>query len=181
MDFFNDNWKEYVGRDEKMLAQTAIRPAVYWLHSFFAALAGTVFFAMIFGPAIAIALAKAHGPAFRNAMLAKTYPIWAALFALIWVLDAMRNRSFKYVVTSRGLYQIGGMVFKHAKFVAYGKITDTILKRGIFDLFFGTGTVGISTAGGTRAYNGNSQPYEVRFKSIPDYKKIQELVHKGLK
>jgi membrane protein YdbS with pleckstrin-like domain len=218
MDFFNNDFKEYVGRDEKTLAHSAIKPAVYWFTSFFVAL---FFIAFISFPVSIIAIGKAREVRDATTITIKTKDgksniikipetpksesvaeaarrtvekaertrnaiesagsILAGAFLLIWILGALRSKSFKYVVTSRGLYQIGGIVFKHSKFVAYGKITDTTLKRGLVDLVLGTGTIGISTAGGTRSAQGNSQPYEVRFRNVPDYKKLQELVHKGLK
>jgi hypothetical protein len=79
------------------------------------------------------------------------------------------------------VYEIGGLLFKHVKFVAYGKITDSVLNRSLLDLILGTGTIGISTAGGTRSYQGSSQPYEIRIRNVDDYKKIRELIFTGMK
>ena len=40
-----------------------------------------------------------------------------------------------------------------------------------------TGIINVSTAGGT----GNSQPYEIRFAHVSDFKKINTIINKHLK
>ena len=223
MDLFNNDWKEYVGREDKVLAHSAIKPAVYWLTSFFKTV-GTLFFLSLFSfwiiafaagvtadkkesavttitiddgkggvknvavqnrpesESVAEAVQRSEARAQKGRAIRRfVFSTLAAMYALIWIIWGLHYKSYKYVVTSRGVYEIGGMLFKHAKFIMYAKITDTILKRNVLDLIFGTATIGVSTPGGTRSSSGNSQPYEARFKHVPDYKKLRDLINKSLK
>ncbi|MDR2098754.1 MAG: PH domain-containing protein [Rickettsiales bacterium] len=214
MDFFNNEYKEYMRSDDKTLSDTRIHTAVYIIKSFFMA----AFLAFFIALPVALSLIEkrdvkqnstqvtittAEGrtkevqipatPKFESvaeavqraerskARISRLLTIVAVLFVLIWLLKCLHYKSYRFIVAKNGIYEIAGIIFKNIKFVPYGKITDSVLKRGLLDLIFGTGTIGISTAGGTRSYNGASQPYEIRIRNVEDYKKIRELIFKGMK
>ena len=64
-------------------------------------------------------------------------------------------------------------------YVPYSKITDTRLHRNLFDLILKTGSVSISTAGGTT--RNAASPYEIKFLHINNFMKINADIKKLIK
>lgn len=78
-----------------------------------------------------------------------------------------------YVVTSRGLYRKKGFLSRDVQKIGYDKIQNISFSQGVFGNYFGYGNIEISTAGGERV--------EMRFRSIEDPKKVQDMINNRIK
>ena len=172
MNLFNTDWKNYVGKGEKVSLMKEIPNKISLifslLHSIF-----TSFFCCILFLIIAI---SEKSLSYKSSI---ALTIFIFVYGFIW--EYFRFKSMKYVITNKGILEIKGVFVKSYKFVPFVKITDTRLHRNILDLIFGTGSVDVSTAGGTRMVNGYSQPYEIRFLHVDDFMKVHELIKKSIK
>ncbi|WP_414837955.1 PH domain-containing protein [Candidatus Nanosalina sp. VS9-1] len=78
-----------------------------------------------------------------------------------------------YVVTSNGVYRKKGVLSRDVQKIGFDKIQNISFSQGLFGNYFGYGNVEISTAGG--------QGVEMRFRSIREPKKVQDLINKRIK
>lgn len=172
MNLFNTDWKNYVGKGEKVSLKTQVSNKICLIFSLIYSIFSSFVLSVIF--TVITIVEKLH---------IYKYFIGVALiifiFGFIW--EYFRFKSMRYIITNKGILEIKGVFVKSYKFVPFIKITDTRLHRNILDLIFGTGSIDVSTAGGTRITNGNSQPYEIRFLHIDDFMKVNEQVKKSIK
>jgi uncharacterized membrane protein YdbT with pleckstrin-like domain len=78
-----------------------------------------------------------------------------------------------YVVSSNGVYRKKGVLSRDVQKIGFDKIQNISFSQGLFGNYFGYGNVEISTAGG--------QGVEMRFRSIREPKKVQDLINKRIK
>ena len=78
-----------------------------------------------------------------------------------------------YVVTSTGLYRKKGVLSRDVQKIGYDKIQNISFSQGVFGNYFDYGNIEISTAGGERV--------EMRFRSIEDPKKVQDMINNRIK
>lgn len=97
----------------------------------------------------------------------------AGLGLLIMFLAYLNRENTDYVVSSEALYKKTGIMSRKVKKINFAKIQDTSYSQNYFGRVFDYGNVDFSTAGGSRV--------EMRFRSVPEPKKIQELVGKHIK
>jgi uncharacterized membrane protein YdbT with pleckstrin-like domain len=170
MDFFNDGYKEYLKSGDRVVSMDRMDESYAIADSFVKAL----FVLLVFSP-------MWIAPAIKFRVMDTAILVQLVLWLAIGLVMALRYRSFHFVITQSGVYEVGGLVFKHARFVAFGRITDGEVRRGLLDHLFGTGTIGISTAGGTKSSGGHSQPYEIRIRGVKHYSRIREMIFKNMK
>ena len=168
MDLFNKNWKHYIAKDETVILSSKISQKIAILFSLPPAIMITLF-ATIF-----LSVNKII-PVLPVILIA------TVIFFVAFFTYHIHYRCMRYSITSHGVHEVKGFIIKTYKFVPFAKITDTKLHRNLLDMIFGTGSIGISTAGGTRSVNGNSQPYEIRFLHIDDFMKMSNEIIKKLK
>lgn len=173
MNLFNTDWKNYVGKGEKVSLMKEIPNKMAIMSSIISSL---ILFIIITIWTTFFFLGMKN---FKYINIALSIIIIA--FILYLGLTYFRFKSMKYVITNKGILEIKGVFVKSYKFVPFVKITDTRLHRNILDLIFGTGSIDVSTAGGTRMVNGYSQPYEIRFLHVNDFMKVHELIKKSIK
>ncbi len=77
-----------------------------------------------------------------------------------------------YVVTTSGVYVKKGVLSRNVKKIGFGKIQNISFSQGVFGNMFDYGNVNISTAG--------SEGVEMRFRSIREPKKVQELINRSI-
>ncbi len=149
MDFTNKNWKKYIRDDDKVLGHfKASEKSELWT-------------ALWWGTGLSISM---------------IFTIILLPFFLVWAFTFYKGMN--YVISQKGIYYIRGVLFKKIKFIPYTKITDITLKRGLLEsTIFNTGTIGISTAGGTKnPYN----PYEITLRYLENYKEVNNLISKKI-
>ncbi|MFB6209277.1 MAG: PH domain-containing protein [Candidatus Nanohaloarchaea archaeon] len=78
-----------------------------------------------------------------------------------------------YVVTNQGIYRKSGIFSRSVKKIGFEKVQNISFSQGILGKAFGYGTINISTAG--------SSGTEMRFASVEDPKKVQEMINKRIK
>jgi uncharacterized membrane protein YdbT with pleckstrin-like domain len=166
MDFMNAGWRSYLKAGDKVLShvQTSESLAAFKAFLWCAVLTVVLCFA---------ALVEGLG----LGVLA----MCAAISIFGGILIYARARSFHFVLTQSGIYSIGGLISKTARFVAYNRVTDAAVTRGILDQIFNSGSVGVSTAGGTKSLNGYSEPYEIVVRNVSEYCKIRQDIFKKIK
>ncbi|MGN0929050.1 MAG: PH domain-containing protein [Alphaproteobacteria bacterium] len=173
MNLFNTDWKNYVSKGEKVSLMKEIPSKI------------SLIFAVLysFGLSIWVILGYLYiiRKHFNTSIIITGVLITIIIFTICFIYQYLKFKSMKYVITNKGILEIRGVFIKSYKFVPFVKITDTRLHRNILDLIFGTGSIDVSTAGGTRITNGNSQPYEVRFLHVYDFMKVNEQVKKSIK
>lgn len=172
MNLFNTDWKNYVSKGEKVSLMKEISGKISLIFS----LLHSIFAGFVCGILFLIITISEKSLSYKTSIV---FAIFIFVYGFIW--EYFRFKSMKYVITSKGILEIKGVFVKSYKFVPFVKITDTRLHRNILDLIFGTGSIDVSTAGGTRITNGNSQPYEIRFLHVDDFMKVNELVKKSIK
>ena len=169
MDFFNNDYKQYLNKGDKILYQTKqndsyknfIIPIIAMIMSIFTTL-----------PTF-IALIKTHTPIYISIILGVfIFIIQATILNLIYI-------STNYLITNNGIYKISGILNKKIKYVPYNKITDTSVTIGFIQQFFKIGTINISTAGGTR--RDSLSAYEISIYNINNFKKVNDLIISKLK
>ncbi len=170
MDFFNKNYKKYLDKKEKILLHIQQAKSFTFLHVFGVFL--LTFFMATFFAIFVIAKLKIRG------FFPFKFGLCISLFASI--ISYLRYKGVQYLITENGIYKISGVLNKKIKFVPYKKITDNALSINMFEAMFGVGTINISTAGGTRSYRGNSQPYELIIRHVKDYNKTNQLITKHI-
>lgn len=98
-------------------------------------------------------------------------PLTLVLVGIPIVVGAYLSReNTEYVVTNRALYRKTGVLSRNVQRVDFGKVQNTTYSQGLFGQRFGYGTVEVSTAGGSGV--------ELTFDSIPEPKRVQELVNR---
>jgi uncharacterized membrane protein YdbT with pleckstrin-like domain len=78
-----------------------------------------------------------------------------------------------YVVTNHGIYRKSGLLSRSVKKIGFEKIQNISFSQGLFAKTFGYGTIEISTAG--------SSGVEMRFVSVSEPDKVQEMINKRIK
>jgi uncharacterized membrane protein YdbT with pleckstrin-like domain len=78
-----------------------------------------------------------------------------------------------YVITSSGVYRKKGVLSRDVQKIGFDKIQNISFSQGLFGNYFGYGNVEISTAGG--------EGVEMRFRSIQEPKKVQDLINGRIK
>ena len=84
---------------------------------------------------------------------------------------SVKNTDF--VVTTQGLYVKQGILSRSVQKIGFDKVQNISFSQGALGNYFGYGNVEISTAGGSGV--------EMRFRSIEDPKKVQELINKHIR
>lgn len=165
MNILNDNYTQYISKDEKIIEFTDVSNKVSLILAFIKSCCFSFLFFLF----------CIYYRFFKEGLI-------LTLFFLIFCFAYLyfEYKSMKYLITDNGILEIKGIFFKTYKFIPFIKITDIRLSRNIFDLILGTGNVDISTAGGTRIYNGNSQPYEIRFLHIDNFTTVNEIIKKSI-
>lgn len=97
----------------------------------------------------------------------------AGLGLLIIAGAYLHKKHTDFVVTSQGVYRKTGILSRRVKNIGFGKIQDISFNQGIFGKQYGYGNIDISTAGG--------QNVEMRFTSIEEPKKVQEMINKKIR
>lgn len=101
-------------------------------------------------------------------------PLSLILVGLFIIASAYLTReNTEYVITTEALYKKRGIISRDVKRVGFEKVQDTSYTQGFFGTQFGYGDVDISTAGGSGV--------ELRFDSVEDPKRIQELVNERIR
>jgi uncharacterized membrane protein YdbT with pleckstrin-like domain len=163
----NTNWRTYLKSGDKVFSHTKVNKSISLCQSFLRA-------------AIVAALLSAWVIAY-GLQTEQVMSTVAIISILAGVFSYAHRQSFHFILTHSGVYSIGGLIFKTVKFVAYTRITDATIQRGIFEQIFNLGSIGISTAGGTKSYGGHSQPYEIVISSVSEYQKIRQEIFKKMK
>ncbi|MDR1726721.1 MAG: PH domain-containing protein [Acidobacteriota bacterium] len=200
LDFMNNDWRSHLKPGDRSVAHTQTAEKMCWVKAVAAALplaACAAFLcvqliglhAAIF-PAASVMNEFDHSatgdlsprPAEEFASTSPTdtpsrgIPLFL-VFSLVAVpLFTASFRSFHFVLTQSGVYSIGGLLFKHSRFVPYGRITDAEVRRGLLSQLIDTASIGISTAGGTRSARGNSSPFEITISEVVDYREIRRAI-----
>ncbi len=78
-----------------------------------------------------------------------------------------------YVITNEALYVKRGVVSRDVQRIGYEKVQNTSYSQDFFGKRFGYGHVEISTAGGAGV--------EMRFRSVPEPKAVQERVNRHIR
>lgn len=78
-----------------------------------------------------------------------------------------------YVITDEALYVKRGVVSRDVQRIGYEKVQNTSYSQDFFGKQFGYGHVEISTAGGSGV--------EMRFRSVPEPKAVQERVNRHIR
>ena len=170
MDFFNQNYKNYLDKKEKILLHIQQAKSFTFLHIIGVFLITFGLFTIFTLWAMAELKLKKHFPVLPQLSI--------ALVASF--ISYLRYNGIQYIITENGIYKISGLLNKKIKFVSYKKITDNSLSINIFESLFNVGTINISTAGGTKSYNGNSQPYELTIRHIDNYNKTNQIITKHI-
>jgi uncharacterized membrane protein YdbT with pleckstrin-like domain len=84
---------------------------------------------------------------------------------------SIKNTDF--VVTNQGLYRKSGILSRNVQKIGFDKVQNISFSQGVFGNYFGYGNVEISTAGGSGI--------EMRFNSINEPRKVQEMINKQIK
>ncbi len=92
---------------------------------------------------------------------------------LIILASYLYIQNTHFIVSSEGVYKKTGIVSRRVKNIGFNKIQDISFSQGVFGNYFDYGNVEISTAGG--------QNVEMRFNSVEDPKKVQELINKRIR
>ncbi len=172
MDFLNKNYKIFLNPKEKILLHTQQAKSYTFLHvlgCFIVALLFSVIFVLWAMEVLKI-----------NDNFLKVLPLSIYISLFFAFISYLRYKGIQYLITENGIYKISGLLNKKIKFVPYKKITDNSLSINMFEAIFSVGTINISTAGGTRSYRGNSQPYELRITHINEYNKTNQLITKNI-
>jgi hypothetical protein len=92
MDIFNDNWKEYIRSDDKLLANTKIKTSAYVIKS----LLMTLWTWMLFGlMTIGAFIEKKTGSLNGKHLNLEFFPVMVMLFLLIWLLYTLHYKSYR--------------------------------------------------------------------------------------
>lgn len=92
---------------------------------------------------------------------------------LVMIGAYLNIKNTDFVVTQEGLYKKTGVLSRSVQKIGFEKVQNISFSQGVFGNYFGYGNVEISTAGGSGI--------EMRFNSIEDPKKIQQLINKRIK
>lgn len=90
---------------------------------------------------------------------------------IVWAYLARENTD--YVITDEALYVKRGVVSRDVQRIGYEKVQNTSYSQDFFGTQFGYGHVEISTAGGSGV--------EMRFRSVPEPKAVQERVNRHIR
>ncbi|MEF8880513.1 MAG: PH domain-containing protein [Candidatus Nanohaloarchaea archaeon] len=85
----------------------------------------------------------------------------------------LNKKNTDFVVTSEGLYRKTGVISRNVQKIGFNKVQNISFSQGFLGTQFGYGNIEISTAGGSGI--------EMRFRSIEDPKKVQQLINKHIK
>lgn len=82
----------------------------------------------------------------------------------------LHRENTDYVVSNKGLYKKTGIISRRVKRIKFDKVQDISYSQSYLGRVFDYGNVDISTAGGSQV--------EMRFRSVPNPTKVQELISK---
>lgn len=92
---------------------------------------------------------------------------------VLMILGAYLNVvNTSFVVTNQGLYKKTGIMSRSVQKIGFDKVQNISFSQGIFGNYFDFGSIEISTAGG--------QGVEMRFNSINDPRKVEDIVNQRL-
>ena len=171
MDRLNKNWRKYIRRGDDVFFCCEIEEQVCaWITFVFG-----VFFLVFFGFFGALCSAFL-ADVISNVFVARAVSvvIFVPLYVMAMVAIYMHNRSIKYVLSEKGVYEISGWWLKSVTFVSYDRITDVHMSRGIIDAICKTGCVHIDTASGNTV-DGTSVP-ELSIAGIAEYEEIYDFI-----
>ena len=173
MDWLNKKWKTYLEKNDKVILHTVIDERVIKIDSFLVSLlfgwipAGLVLFVCL------TQLDEIIVSVFISLLV--LFVVWVLFSALVHA----SSRATHYVLTTKGVYKIFGLLYKRVKFVPYKRITDAEMTRGIIGHICDTANIGVCTASGkiTSGVDGNIvSGNEIDITGIKDYKKVRQLI-----
>ncbi len=162
MDWLNKNWRKFIRQDDDVIFCSEREIQVCACVAFFVGMVLMLIFGMWGWGLEHITKWIVNGL------------ILAILDVLVAVAIYMYNRSFKYVLTEKGIYEISGWLLKSVTFVSYGRITDVHMSRGLLDAFCKTGSVHVDTASGNTV-EGTSVP-ELSIDGVAEYEEIYNFI-----
>ena len=178
MDWLNKNWKRYLEKNDEILLHTVIDDRVIKIESILGAMLVSLFLSgWSFGAFLAF---------FCD--ITVSVPVAFVVFLMCCILAksfiSMSFNAVHYVLTSKGVYKISGIIYKHVKFVPYNRITDAEMTCGIIGHICNTANIGICTASGnvqTYSRSGMISKNEIDIKGIRDYEKVRQLILSKIK
>ena len=178
MDWLNKKWKNYLEKNDKVILHTMIDERVIKIDSFLIAL---IFSWIPAGLVLLLCLTQLNDIVLSVLISILTLFICFVLFGTI-----VRASSYAthYVLTSKGVYKIFGLIYKRVKFVPYKRITDAEMTRGIIGHICDTANIGVCTASGkiTSGVDGNMvSGNEIDITGIKQYKKVRQLILENIK
>lgn len=168
----NDNLKNILFDDEEILWQGKPHKLCYILKSFGRLLPVALFF-LIFDTffIITIALTDASAGVLLFLVIFFAFhllPVWKCVGKLIG--SSIEHKNVEYVITNRRVIACSGIVGLDFESMNYSDISNVRVDVSIFERFFGTGTVVISSVSGdTSCFLSIHNPYEV-------YKKLNKVL-----
>ena len=180
-DWFNNDLSDYIDKKEKVIVDVRKNDKICVWSGVVSALFLTLFityFITIFSIVIGGFIGVTDEPNFAIILVLASFVFICGYPLLAWLIYNSQ-RSTRYVLTNRGIYDIHGMFFKRVKFVAYNQITDVSIRKGPVQSFFGVGSVGVGTASGNVV--GSISINELDIVSVDKYKKIREIIIKNRK
>ena len=173
MDWLNKNWKKYLETNDGVLLHTVIDNRVTNIESVLSAVfVGLVFACWSFGAYTAFV-----GDAVISFFVALIVFFMSGIIIKTFV--ALSFKAVHYVLTTKGVYKISGLIYKRVKFVPYNRITDAEMTCGIIGHICNTANIGICTASGniqTYSRNGMVSKNEIDIKGIKEYEKVRQLI-----
>lgn len=174
MDWVNDNWKKYLEKNDEVLLHTVVDDMVIKIDS----VLGAIFISLFFGMWAFMASLAITQDFITCGLISAIVFLICSVFAGSFI-----NLSFKaihYVLTTKGVYKISGLIYKHVKFVPYNRITDAEMTCGLIGHICNTANIGICTASGNiHSYysrGGMISQNEIDIKGIKEYEKVRQLI-----
>jgi len=94
-----------------------------------------------------------------------------AIFTFYFIYLIFLRRTFRYAITEKGVYFMGGLLVKKQKSVPFHKITNVTISQNIIEQIFNLHKIGFQTAGA----GGVAVP-EIRFEGIIDAQTPKNIV-----
>lgn len=173
MNWLNEDWKNYLEKGDKVLFHTSIDKSVVNVDSWLVAIIFSLFFGVwCFGFSF-IQL----GSGFMATCIGILFFVLFCL--IIKICYSATLNAVHYVLTSKGVYKISGLINKRVKFVPYKRITDAEMTRGIIGHMFDTANIGVCTASGNIGFYSRGTVFsqnEIDIRGIKEYKKVRQLI-----
>ena len=173
MDWLNKNWKKYLENSDEIIFHTVVDDVVIRIDS----LLGAMFVGLFLGGWVFGAIFMSSGNLSMSVFIALIVFLMSCV--LINMFVKMSFKAVHYVLTTKGVYKISGLIYKHVKFVPYNRITDAEMTCGLIGHICNTANIGICTASGTmQSYSRNSMipRNEIDIKGIREYEKVRQLI-----